>query len=41
MDSILKVNYPMIAANVYSSQLENVEASTVVNVKGRKVREYS
>ena len=31
----------MIAANVYSSQLENVEASTVVNVKGRKVREYS
>ena len=36
-----KVNYPMIAANVHSSQLENVEASTVVNVKGRKVREYS
>ena len=31
----------MIAANVHSSQLENVEASTVVNVKGRKVREYS
>ena len=39
MDSILKVNYPMIAANVYSSQLKNVEASTVVNVKGRKVSE--
>ena len=37
----LKINYPMIAANVHSSQLENVEASTVVNLKGRKVREYS
>ena len=31
----------MIAANVHSSQLENVEASTVVNVKGRKVRGFS
>ena len=31
----------MIAANVRSSKPDNVEASTVVNVKGRKVREYS
>jgi len=32
-----QVNYPVLAANVQSSQLVGVEASTVVNVKGRKV----
>ena len=33
-----QVNFPILAANVQSSQLDGVEASTVVNVKGRKVR---
>ena len=32
-----QVNYPILAANVESSQIAGVEASTVVNVKGKKV----
>ena len=36
-----QVNYPILAANVESSQIAGVEASTVVNVKGKKVRKMS